>query len=123
MKKIINAALTLALMGVLGVVFTHQAAAQAKGTGTGVRSTLFVDQNGDGICDNFGTKAGQGLGNGSLAKGRGPGDGTGNMGQGPKDGTGYGAKTGTCTGTGTGLGTGTCDMTGPKGGQMRRGNK
>jgi len=117
MKRIINAALALALLGALGVMFTHDAVAQQKGTGTGKRGTLFVDQNGDGVCDNFGTKAGQKTGNGPQGKGYGPGNGTGNMGQGPKDGTGYGAKTGTCTGTGV------CDGTGPKGSQMRRGNK
>ena len=123
MKRIINATLALALMGALGVMFTHDAIAQQKGTGNGQRGALFVDQDGDGICDNFGTKAGQALGSGSQGKGYGPGNGTGNMGQGPKDGTGHGAKTGTCTGTGVGIGTGVCDLTGPKGGQMRRGNK
>jgi hypothetical protein len=117
MKRIINAALALALMGALGVMFTHDAVAQQKGTGAGKRGALFVDQNGDGVCDNVGTKAGQKMGNGAQGKGYGPGNGTGNMGQGPKDGTGYGAKTGACTGTGV------CDGTGPKGSQMRRGSK
>jgi len=117
MKRIINAALALALVGALGVMFTHDAVAQQKGTGTGKRGTQFVDQNGDGVCDNFGTQSGQKMGNGSKGKGYGPDDGTGNMGQGPKDGTGHGAKMGTCTGTGV------CDGTGPKGSQMQRGKK
>ena len=117
MKRIINAALALALVAALGVLFTHDAVAQQKGTGTGKGGALFVDQDGDGVCDNFGTKAGQKLGNGRQGKGYGPGNGTGNMGVGPKDGTGYGNKSGICTGTGT------CDGTGPKGSQGRRASK
>jgi hypothetical protein len=117
MKRIINAALALALVGALGVMFTHDVVAQQKGTGTGKRGALFVDQNGDGVCDNFGTNAGKKLGNNPQGKGYGPGDGTGNMGQGPKDGTGYGKKGGLCTSTGV------CDGSGPKGSVTRRGNK
>jgi hypothetical protein len=117
MKRIMNAALALVLMSALGLMFTNDAAAQQKGGGTGKRGALFVDQNGDGVCDNFGTTAGQKLGNGSQGKGYGPGDCSGNMGQGPKDGTGYGKKSGLCTTTGV------CDGSGPKGSQGRRGNK
>ena len=128
MKRIINTAMALALVGALGVMFSHDALAQQKGTGTG-RGAQFVDQNGDGVCDNFGTKSGQKMGNSAKGKRSGPGDGTGNMGQGPKDGTGYGKSagngTGICDGTGPkgGTGTGVCDGTGPKGMQGRRGNK
>jgi hypothetical protein len=121
MKRIMNAAMALVLMSALGLMFTHDAVAQQKGSGTGKRGTMFVDQNGDGVCDNFGTNAGQKLGNSSQGKGYGPGNGTGNMGQGPKDGTGYGKKSGVCTGTGTG--TGVCDGSGPKGSMGRNGNK
>jgi hypothetical protein len=117
MKRFTKAITALALMAALGVLATQSAAAQQKGTGTGARGSHFVDQNGDGVCDNFGTNAGQKMGNGPKGKGYGPGDGTGNMGQGPKDGTGNGAKTGTCTGTGV------CDGSGPKGTQMQRGKK
>lgn len=115
MKRFINAALALAIVGALGILFTENAAAQVKGTGAGQRGALFVDQDGDGICDNFGTNAGQRLGNSSKGKGYGPGTGTGNAGQGPKDGTGYGRKAGLATGTGV------CDETGPKGTQRRGG--
>jgi hypothetical protein len=112
MKRIMNATLTVALVLALGVLFTDEASAQSKATGKGHRGALFVDQDGDGICDNFGTKAGQNqkLGNrfGMKGKGYGPGDGTGNKGVGPKDGTGYGP------------GTGVCDGTGPKGYRGRR---
>ena len=115
MKRIAQAVLTLALVAALGVLFTVEASAQQKGTGK--RGALFVDQDGDGVCDNFGTNAGQRLGTNPRGKGYGPGDGTGNMGQGPKDGTGYGNKAGLATGTGT------CDGSGPKGVQGRRGKK
>jgi hypothetical protein len=47
----------------------------------------FVDNDGDGICDNCtGTGQRVGRGNGS-GKRRGPGDGTGYQGQGPRDGS------------------------------------
>lgn len=72
------------------------------GKSTGAK---YIDANGDGVCDNFGTansgmKAG-GQGKGQMGKGKGNG-----MGQGLKG-------SGTCTGTGNG--TGVCDGTGPKG--------
>jgi len=122
MKRIMNTALALALVAALGVMLTHDALAQEKGTGKGL-GVQFVDQDGDGVCDNFGTKSGQKMGNNSKGKGYGPGNGSGNMGQGPKDGTGYGNKggngTGVCDGTGPKSGTGTCDGTGPKGMQGR----
>jgi hypothetical protein len=129
MKRIINTAMTLALVGALGVPVTNDVYAQQKEIAK-ARGAQFVDQNGDGVCDNFGTKAGQQkMGNGQRAKGYGSGDGTGNMGQGPKDGTGYGKAagngTGICDGTGPkgGAGTGVCDGTGPKGMQGRGRNK
>lgn len=128
MKRIINTALTLAVVAALGIMFSNDVLAQQKGTGK-ARGAQFVDQNGDGVCDNFGTTSGQKMGNGAKAKGYGPGDGTGNMGQGPKDGTGYGKAagngTGVCDGTGpkTGSGAGVCDGTGPKGMQGRGRNK
>ena len=70
----------------------------------------FVDDDGDGICDNYQARGGR------RGRGHGPGDGTGNRGVGPRDGTGYGA--------GSGAGTcGTCDGTGPKGKGARRGRR
>jgi hypothetical protein len=128
MKRIINTAMTLAIVGALGIMATNNVHAQQKGT-AGTRGAQFIDQDGDGVCDNFGTKTGQKMGNSQRAKGYGPADGTGNMGQGPKDGTGYGKAagngTGVCDGTGpkSGTGTGVCDGTGPKGMQGRGRNK
>ncbi len=117
MKQIINAALTLVVAFALGVMFTDSAYAQSKGTGTPKGSgQYFVDQDGDGICDNVGTHQGQKMGNGQRGKGMGQKDGTGNNGQGPKDGTGYGAGSGNCTSGGV------CDGTGPKG-NLNRGSK
>ncbi|MFA6455244.1 MAG: hypothetical protein WCW40_00370 [Bacteroidota bacterium] len=116
MKRIINAALTLVVALTLGVMFTDSVYAQQKGTVTPTeRGQYFVDQDGDGICDNVGTHQGQKAGNGQRGKGMGPKDGTGNKGQGPKDGTGFGS--GKCTGAGTGV----CDGTGPKGNMNRSG--
>ncbi len=128
MKRIVNTTLALALVAALGVLFTHDALAQEKGTGK-TRGAQFVDQDGDGVCDNYTARSGQKMGNAHKGKGYGPGNGTGNMGQGPKDGTGYGKMggngTGLCDGTGPkgGNGGGTCDGTGPKGMQQRGKNK
>jgi hypothetical protein len=120
MKRIINAALTLAVVFALGLMFTETAAAQNKGTGTPKgQGQYFVDQDGDGICDNVGTHQGQKNGNTAKGKRSGPKDGTGFKGNGPKDGTGNGS--GTCNGTGTG--TGICDGTGSKGSMNRGGKK
>ena len=85
--------------------------------------TNWVDADGDGICDNFGTakqgsgkmkrmngqSKGQGLGNGA-GNGKHYGDGSGIR---PQDGTGFGA----------GNGSGTCNGTGRKGKGGRRGGK
>ena len=92
--------------------------ATLSGTQTGPN---WVDENGDGICDNYGTanqgtgkrhgRRGQGMNNGTGTRG-GYGNGTGLR---PQDGTGLGRKGGNATGTGT------CDGTGPKG-KAARGN-
>lgn len=128
MKRSINLSLALSLVFAIGLMLSSTTFAQQKGTGTPKgQGQYFVDQNGDGICDNFGTNAGQKAGNAKKGKGFGPQDGTGNKGQGPHDGTGYGAGkgTGVCNGTGNGggNGTGTCDGTGPKGNANRGGKK
>jgi len=117
----ISAALLLAF----GIVLTNEAAAQeqvqartkiqqkvqAKVQVQAKAQTgpLFVDADGDGICDNLGAKLRQGKGrmNAMHGKRHGPGDGTGNQGIRPMDGTGFGP--------GSGQGTGVCDGTGPKG--------
>jgi hypothetical protein len=111
MKRIINTAIALALVSALGFAQTAtkeqlkpSVKADAPVITKAQRGANFIDADGDGVCDNFGTKAGM---QANRGKGKGPGNGTGNQGVGPKDGTGYGA--------GKGTGTGTCDGTGPKG--------
>lgn len=122
MKRTLNAALAMMVMFALTAMVSTSAIAQQKGTGTPKGSgQFFVDQDGDGICDNIGTHQGQKNGAGSQGKGYGKKDGTGNKGAGPKDGTGYGAGNGTCTGTGAGAGV--CDGTGSKGAANRGGGR
>jgi len=72
----------------------------------------WIDANGDGICDNFGTeKQGNRQGNGAKNGNKGGyGDGSGVR---PQDGTGLGS----------GNGSGVCDGTGPKGSSKRAGRK
>ena len=93
--------------------------ATLNGTQTGIN---WVDENGDGICDNYGTEnqgTGKRLGrrgqaaNGTSTANGALGDGTGVR---PQDGSGFGRKAGIANGTGT------CDGTGPQG-SARRGNK
>ncbi len=95
-------------------LFTSSSYAQSTdGTVPTGKGASWVDANGDGICDNFGTSN-----QGSLRTGKGYGkkDGTGNPAR-PQDGTGFGAKAGNATGTGA------CDGTGPKGSAKRGGRK
>ncbi len=75
---------------------------------TQVRSQNFIDEDGDGVCDNQGKKVGK-KNQAKSGKGYGPGDGTGNKGIGPKDGSGFGA------GKSAGTGSGNNDGTGAKG--------
>jgi len=97
------------------LLFASSTNAQTTGNGNGNGAKInWVDANGDGICDNFGTS----LQGSNSGKGYGKKDGTG-TGTRPQDGTGYGKK----GGNGTGLGTGVCDGTGPKGSASRKGGK
>lgn len=94
-------------------LFANSSNAQTKGNGNGNQQKInWVDTNGDGICDNYGTS----LQGSNSGKGYGKKDGTG-TGLRPQDGTGYGKKGGLATGTGT------CDGTGPKGSASRKGGK
>jgi hypothetical protein len=88
------------------VSFTN---AQGKGpkTNPGNHGALFIDANGDGICDNFNNPNVVRPKDGSGKK-----NGTGN-GFGMKHG--YGTGVGNGTGRGSGNGSGICDGTGPKG--------
>ena len=110
---------TLVLAAVLSLVLlsTSSFAQATNGTGSQGQGTQinWVDANGDGICDNFGT-----ANQGSLGKGKGYGkkDGTGNPVR-PQDGTGYGRKGGNAAANATG----TCDGTGPKGSARRGGRQ
>ncbi len=96
------------------VLFTSSSYAQSTdGTIPTGKGASWVDANGDGICDNFGTSN-----QGSLRTGKGYGkkDGTGKPVR-PQDGTGFGAKANNVNATGT------CDGTGPKGSARRGGRK
>lgn len=141
---------TLLAAAVLTVIFLSNSVL-AQGNGQGPQRlngnpnsvpllTNWVDLNGDGICDNFGTEnqgtrqnanaqGGQRKGRNNAAAGSGQGlfngfgDGSGIR---PQDGTGFGRGNGSGTGTGTGVcdGTGTGDGTGSGSqGRGRRGNK
>ncbi len=114
MKRFKNLTLALSLVFALGILFTNATYAQQKGTGTPKgQGQYFVDQNGDGICDNLGTCTGQKVGNAQKANSNGNQNGTGLKGA--------GNGTGVCNGTGNG--TGVCDGTGPKGSGLRGGKK
>ena len=132
MKRIMNTTLLIAVILAVGFMLTDSASAQQKGTGKGKvngHGLYFVDENGDGICDNYGTHVGQKNGSGTgvcdgtgpkgggVCKGTGVCDGTGPKG----NGKGLGNGTGVCDGTGSG--TGVCDGTGPKGKVTRGGRK
>lgn len=90
MKSIFS--LAIAAIVLFGIGLSQPAMAQnGGGKGLGNKGTVhanFVDANGDGICDNFGT--------------------------GTCKGTGTCTGTGKGTGTGTGKGTGTCNGTGQR---------
>jgi hypothetical protein len=123
MKRLINLSAILILVSIFSTTAFAQsqqnnqnrkmvkAQSMQSTTGQGVN---WVDADGDGICDNFGTNN-QGSGNG---KGYGLKDGT-NGGTRPQDGTGFGKM----NGAGNGSGTGVCDGTGSKGNSRRGGRK
>jgi hypothetical protein len=108
MKRILNSTFAFALVASLVLFASNSASAQTK-TGTGQRGAMFVDKDGDGICDNIGTHAGQAMKKAAGKRGQGLGNGAGAN----RMGKGNGMGTGVCTGTGSG--TGVCDGTGPKG--------
>ena len=127
MKNIMKLAIVLFAFGILSSNLFAQEAQTV--TQTKSLQTNWVDADGDGICDNFGT-ANQGTGqqmrrmnkgaNKGMGKGtgigKGYGDGTGVR---PQDGTGFGRKSG--SGTGKCDGTGTGSTSGRKGGGRRGG--
>lgn len=99
----------------LAMLFTSNSYAQSTPSGNGKNfgaKTNWVDADGDGICDNFGTNQQAN----KSGKGYGKKDGTGNPAR-PQDGTGFGKKGGNATGTGM------HDGTGPKGNVNRGGRK
>ncbi|MBZ0180526.1 MAG: hypothetical protein K8F36_14670 [Melioribacteraceae bacterium] len=122
MKHLLNSALAI----LIALFFSTSLFAQTDASGGQVQNkfmkqykTNWVDADGDGICDNFGTEnQGQGRKFGRMNKG-GNSDGRGGYGDGsgirPQDGTGFGP--------GNGNGTGVCDGTGPKGNSRRGGRK
>lgn len=121
MKNIIKLVGLLAIFSLLGAsVFaqTDQTQEKVRNLNLNQYRINWVDIDGDGICDNFGTEnqgSGEGYGrlnNNSKGKGirGGLGDGSGLR---PQDGTGFGR--------GNGSRTGTCDGTGPKGNNSKGG--
>lgn len=128
MKRLIN----LSVILVTVFFFTSAVTAQTqtgnqsglKNNGVNKTQSQWVDANGDGICDNFGT-ANQGSGkamrgSGKMNKNNGQGAGQG-LGKGLGDGSGIRPQDGTGFGRGNGSGTGVCDGTGPKGSGKRGG--
>lgn len=95
MKRLITFPIALAAMLSISLLMSDTASAQTRRTNAanGTRS-FFVDQNGDGLCDNSGTRQG-----GGSAKGKRTGaqDGTGAKGSGVRSGNG----TGLCDGGGS----------------------
>ncbi len=118
MKRLINLSVILVLLSVFSTTaFAQEQTTQSRKLvkaqtlqGTTGQGINWVDADGDGICDNFGTEN-QGMGNG---KGYGLKDGSGS-GVRPQDGTGYGKM------NGAGSGSGVCDGSGPKGSSRRGG--
>lgn len=101
----------IALIGLVALIATIGLVTANYGSGNGAcDQQSFVDENGDGVCDNWVDADDDGIndncgndgpGNhyryGSQeGKGYGPGDGTGHKGMGPRDGTGYGPGNGDC---------------------------
>lgn len=112
MKRSIYFAVFFAI-SILFLASSAYAQQNGKGEGKSKASKInWVDADGDGICDNFGTGTQAANANG---KRYGLKNGTGTQPR-PQDGTGFGAKAGNATGTGA------CDGTGPKG-SARRGGK
>ncbi len=124
MKNLMNLSIALFVLTFLSTTMLAQTNPNGKGLhGKNIQSQ-WVDTNGDGICDNFGTdkqgsknatdgkrgKTGKRIGNGN---GNGLGDGSGVR---PQDGSGFGRK------NGKGNGTGNCDGSGKKG-NGKRGNR
>lgn len=107
MKNLMNLSIALLVLTFL----TSTMFAQSNPNGKGLRGenvqSKWVDEDGDGICDNFGT-ANQGSKN--AVDGR-----KSNSGQRLGDGSGVRPQDGTGFGKGNGSGTGDCDGTGPKG--------
>ena len=121
MKNLINLSVfALAFVLFTGVTFAQTGVGNGFGAKLHLNQSQWVDADGDGICDNFGTEN-QGIGRANrgaqkmgntnpgtpMGLGNGFGDGTGIR---PQDGTGFGAGrgtgTGVCDGTGTGSGSG-----------------
>ena len=127
MKNLMKFAVVIFAFGFLSSTIFAQEAQTVQVKQITAQQSNWVDANGDGICDNFGT-ANQGTGQGTMrmnkgankgmsdgtGMGNGYGDGTGVR---PQDGTGFGRKNGDGTGTGTCDGTGVGSSAGRRGGR------
>lgn len=131
MKRLINTSIFfLALTLLSTAVFAQSNSNGNKGVkqfnqGQNGVKLNWVDANGDGICDNFGTEnQGQGKANKNTKLNKRNGNSTGlGLGNGFGDGSGIRPQDGTGFGRGNGTGSGSCDGTGPKGKSTRNGNR
>ena len=135
MKRLINLSIIMLVFAFFSTTMfaqsrnMNQNKNQLKNTtgqfGNSQRANNWIDANGDGICDNYGT-VNQGRGNGH---GYGLKDGSG-AGVRAKDGSGFGRKNGSGMGfqnggkgSGSGFGNGECDGSRPKGNSNRHGRR
>lgn len=117
MKNIIKlAAFATAFVLLTSVTFAQTGVGNGFGNGLHTFQTQWVDADGDGICDNYGTEN-QGIGRANMGaqKMGNPNPGTPmglGLGNGFGDGSGLHPQDGTGFGRGNGTGTGICDGTG-----------
>jgi hypothetical protein len=106
-RKLKTAVLTIVAITFAATISFTNAQVKSPNLNPGNHGALFIDANGDGICDNFNNQNAVRLQNKNGKK-----NGTG-KGFGMKNGNGTGICDG--TGKGSGNGSGICDGTGPKG--------
>lgn len=101
----------IAILGLVALIATIGLVTAGYGPGNGeCKRELFIDEDGDGVCDNWEDVDGDGVNDnclmdgsvnqyrfgGEQAKRYGPGYGFGHSGNGPRDGTGFGPGNGNC---------------------------
>lgn len=101
----------IAIIGLVALIATIGLVTAGYGPGNGeCERETFIDEDGDGICDNWDDVDGDGVNDNGLMDGLGnqyrysdqqskrygPGNGLGHCGVGPRDGTGFGSCNGNC---------------------------